>query len=60
MELDQKGINFIAFGYDAKQSKEPIILLNEWLMNEVGVTQPDTMVVPVSQVFSNYNASVRK
>jgi len=60
MELDQKGINFIAFGYDAKQSKEPIILLNEWLMNEVGVTQPDTMVVPVSQVFSNYNASVQK
>lgn len=60
MELDTKGINFIAFGYDAKQSKEPILLLKEWLINEVGVTQPDVMVVPVSQVFSNYNASVQK
>ena len=60
MELDKKGINFIAFGYDAKQSKEPILLLKEWLINEVGITQPDTMVVPVSQVFSNYNASVQK
>ena len=60
MELDRKGINFIGFGYDAKQSKEPIVLLNEWLINEVGITQPDTIVVPVSQVFSNYNASVQK
>jgi phage terminase large subunit-like protein len=60
MELDRKGINFIAFGYDAKQSKEPILLLKEWLFNEIGVTKPDTMVVPVSQVFSNYNAPVQK
>jgi phage terminase large subunit-like protein len=60
MELDRKGINFVAFGYDAKQSKEPILLLKEWLINEVGITKPDTMVVPVSQVFSNYNASVQK
>jgi phage terminase large subunit-like protein len=60
MELDKKGINFMAFGYDAKQSKEPILLLKEWLFNEVGVTNPNVMVVPVSQVFSNYNASVQK
>jgi phage terminase large subunit-like protein len=60
MQLDKAGVNFIAFGYDSKQSKEPILLLKEWLINEVGVTQPDTMVVPVSQVFSNYNASVQK
>ena len=60
MELDKKGINFMMFGYDAKQSKEPILLLKEWLFNEIGVTKPDTMVVPVSQVFSNYNAPVQK
>lgn len=60
MELDKEGISFIAFGYDAKQSKEPILLLKEWLFNEIGITKPDTMVVPVSQVFSNYNASVQK
>ena len=60
MELGSKGINFIAFGYDAKQSKEPILLLKEWLINEIGWTKPDTIVTPVSQVFSNYNASVQK
>ena len=60
MELDTKNVNFIAFGYDAYQSKEPILLLKEWLYNEVGVSNPDAMVVPVSQTFSNYNASVQK
>ena len=60
MELDSKGVSFIAFGYDAKQSKEPILLLKEWLVNEVGVTKPDVFVRPVSQTFSNYNASVQK
>ncbi len=60
MELDKKNVNFIAFGYDAYQSKEPILLLKEWLYNEVGVSKPDAMVVPVSQTFSNYNASVQK
>ena len=60
MELDSKGVNFIAFGYDAYQSKEPILLLKEWLINEVGVTNPDVMVVPVSQTIANYNASVQK
>ena len=60
MALDAKGINFIAFGYDAYQSKEPILLLKEWLYNEVGVTKPETMVVPVSQTFANYNAAVQK
>ena len=60
MELDTENVNFIAFGYDAYQSKEPILLLKEWLYNEVGVSKPDAMVVPVSQTFSNYNASVQK
>ena len=60
MELDQKGINFIAFGYDAYQSKEPILLLKEWLFNEVGVAKPDAMVVPVSQTFAHFNAPVQK
>ena len=60
MELDSKGINFIAFGYDAYQSKEPILLLNEWLYNEVGMAKPETIVVPVSQTFATYNAAVQK
>ena len=60
MELDSKGVNFIAFGYDAYQSKEPILLLKEWLYNEVGYANPDAIVVPVSQTIANYNASVQK
>jgi phage terminase large subunit-like protein len=58
--LDTKDVNFMAFGYDAYQSREPILLLKEWLINEVGITKPDAMVVPVSQTFANYNASVQK
>lgn len=60
MELDEKGVTFIAFGYDSKQSAEPIILLKQWLVDVVGIMKPESMVVPVSQVFSNYNRSVQK
>lgn len=60
MELDEKHINFKAFGYDSYQSKEPILLLNEWLINQVGISKPETMVVAVSQTFANYNAAVQK
>ena len=62
MELDQKGVNFIAFGYDAYQSKEPILLLKEWLINSLGFGQKDAdaMVRPVSQTLASYNAAVQK
>lgn len=60
MELDAKNIRFIAFGYDAYQSKEPILLLKEWLKNELGITRPDTLVVPVSQTNGAYNPAVQK
>lgn len=60
MDLQVKGINFLAFGYDAYQSKEPILLLKEWLYNEAGMANPDAYVVPVSQTFANYNAAVGK
>ena len=59
MELDQKGINFLAFGYDAYQSKEPILLLKEWLTNTLGLDTAK-MVLAVSQTFANYNAAVQK
>ena len=62
MELDAKGVNFIAFGYDAYQSKEPILLLKEWLINTLGFGQKDAdaMVRPVSQTLASYNAAVQK
>ena len=62
MELDEKGLTFKAFGYDAYQSKEPILLLKEWLFNTVGLDNKsiNNIVRPVSQTFANYNASVQK
>jgi len=62
MKLDAKGVNFIAFGYDAYQSKEPILLLKEWLINTLGFGQKDAdaMVRPVSQTLASYNAAVQK
>ena len=62
MELDEKGVSFVAFGYDAYQSKEPILLLKEWLFNTFGMDVKDInqIVRPVSQTFAHYNASVQK
>lgn len=62
MELDEKGVSFRAFGYDAYQSKEPILLLKEWLFNTFGMDSKtiNQMVRPVSQTFAHYNASVQK
>lgn len=60
IELNNKGVNFIAFGYDSYQSKEPILLLKEWLFSSLGIDDPDAMVVPVSQTFASYNPAVIK
>lgn len=62
MELDEKGVSFVAFGYDAYQSKEPILLLKEWLFNAFGMDKKtiNQIVRPVSQTFAHYNASVQK
>lgn len=60
MELDAKGINFICFGYDSYQSKEPILLLNQWLYDKYNISKPEGWVVPVSQTFGNYNPAVQK
>lgn len=59
MELDKKGVDFIAFGYDSYQSKEPILLLKEWLFG-MGITDPNELVIPVSQTFASYNPAVIK
>lgn len=60
MELDGKGVNFIAFGYDSYQSKEPINQLKAWLMTGLGIGDVDSMVMPVSQTFASYNPAVMK
>lgn len=58
VELDGKGVDFLAFGYDSYQSKEPILLLKEWLFSSLGITDPNELVMPVSQTFASYNPAV--
>jgi len=60
IDLNGKGVNFMAFGYDSYQSREPIMLLKEWLFSTLGIVKPDEMVMPVSQTFASYNPSVIK
>ena len=60
MELDEKGVNFIAFGYDSYQSKEPINQLKSWLMSALGIADVESMVMPISQTFASYNPAVMK
>lgn len=50
MELNQHGVNLVAFGYDPAQSKQPINTLKAWLQS-LGISADviSQMVVPVSQ-----------
>lgn len=56
VELDGKGVNFLAFGYDSYNSREPVNALSEWLVG-LGV-DPKQIVIPVRQNFATYNPAV--
>lgn len=56
-DLLDKGVQFISFGYDSYQSKDPVNMLKAYLA-EIGVTDPDRHVVPVSQTYASYNPAV--
>lgn len=56
-ELLDKGVQFISFGYDSYQSKDPVNMLKAYLA-EIGVADPDRHVVPVSQTYASYNPAV--
>lgn len=56
MQLSRERINFMMFGYDSYQAKQPINTISAWLQS-LGAN-PDKMVLPVRQTFANYNGLV--
>lgn len=55
-ELLQKGVQFMYFGYDKYQSKDPINALKAFLQSNLGIANPDPYVQVVSQLNSEFNA----
>jgi phage terminase large subunit-like protein len=58
IELDDKGINFMAFGYDVYNAKVVMNALGQWIF-DIGL-DPKQMIVPVSQRFSTYSPAVKE
>lgn len=56
-DLLDKGVQFITFGYDAYQSKDPVNMLKAYLAG-IGVSDPDRHVIAVSQTYASYNPAV--
>ena len=57
--IENEGVSFIRWGFDAYQSKDPINTLKAYLWDVKNVN-PDIYVVPVSQTFASYNPAVLK
>ena len=55
-ELLQEGVQFMYFGYDKYQSKDPINALKAFLQSNMGIANPDPYVQVVSQLNSEFNA----
>jgi len=55
-ELLGKGCQFMYFGYDKYQSKDPINTLKAFLQSNMGIQNPDPYVQVVSQLNSEFNA----
>ena len=55
-ELLGNGVQFLYFGYDKYQSKDPINALKAFLQSNVGVANPDSYIQVVSQLNSEFNA----
>jgi phage terminase large subunit-like protein len=56
IELDGKGINFMAFGYDPYNAKIVMNALGQWVF-DIGL-DPKQIIQPVRQSFSTYNPAV--
>ena len=54
--IENHGVSFIRWGYDAYQSKDPINTLKAFLQSNMGVANPDPYVQVVSQLNSEFNA----
>lgn len=55
-ELDEKGVNFIGFGYDSHFSREPVNELKAWLQS-IGLN-PQDLVICISQTYSSFAPAV--
>lgn len=56
IELDDKGVNFMAFGYDPYNAKIVMNALGQWVF-DIGL-DPKQVIIPVRQNFSTYNPAV--
>lgn len=56
--LLRAGVQFQYFGYDAYQSADPINSLKAYLVEKMGVAEPEHYVVPVSQTNASFNPAV--
>jgi phage terminase large subunit-like protein len=56
IELDKKGVNFIAFLYDPYNAKVVVNALGQWVF-EIGL-DPKQLIRPVRQNFATYNPAV--
>ena len=55
-DLLAKGCQFMYFGYDKYQSKDPINSLKAFLQSNMGVANPEPYIQVVSQLNSEFNA----
>ena len=56
IDLNDKGVNFIAFGYDPYNAKIVLNALGQWVF-DIGL-DPKQIIRPVSQTFATYNPAV--
>lgn len=58
IELNEKGVNFLAFGYDPYNAKIVMNALSAWLF-DLGL-DPKSIIVPVRQNYATYNPAVNE
>lgn len=58
IELHNKGVNFLGFGYDPYNAKTVINALSQWVY-ELGLP-PEQIILPVRQNFATYNPAVNE
>lgn len=56
IELDDKGVNFMAFGYDPYNAKIVMNAIGQWVF-DIGL-DPKQIIQPVRQNFATYNPAV--
>ncbi len=58
IELDKKGVNFGAFGYDPYNAKVVVNAMSQWVF-DIGL-DPKKIVLPVRQNYATYNPAVNE